>query len=82
MSRKNFVHSYSKIPCKECGKLISGNGLAQSNHHKMHQRLKKKIFNDSKTEKQEVCDCKHTKCKFRNGELCITKHCADYIKQT
>lgn len=28
-----------------------------------------------------VCDCIHLNCKFRNSELCMTKHCADY-KQT
>lgn len=30
---------------------------------------------------KSVCDCAHLKCNFRNGELCMTKHCGDY-KQT
>lgn len=34
----SFVGPASKVPCSECGKLISNNGLAQYQHYQKHRR--------------------------------------------
>jgi hypothetical protein len=48
MGRKAFRRNYLKIECRYCGRLISGNGLAQHNHLLMHSRNIDKILNVDK----------------------------------
>jgi hypothetical protein len=45
--RKSFKHNWTKLRCKICGRMISSNGLAQYQHHKMHEREQQIILNGS-----------------------------------